>query len=152
MAQLIPCPVCGAALQQLAARPHITWHLATHSLNGWEPDDALGRLVFLFDAPAADDDPGAATAKLPPIRETVLRRPPPPEVRELKGPELLRALADQIAVELAEDEDQDEDDEDDPRPCVKCGHRADVHLTHPFPGTTRRCTNPACTCTGFLLS
>ncbi len=40
-----------------------------------------------------DEDP---TQKFPPIRETVLRRPPPPQVRELSRGELLRALATEI--------------------------------------------------------
>lgn len=43
--------------------------------------------------PAVDE---ASTQKLPPIRETVLRRPPPPQVRELKGAELLLALAAEL--------------------------------------------------------
>jgi hypothetical protein len=42
---------------------------------------------------AADDAP---TAKLPPIGETIRRRPPVPDVRELRGPALLRALADEL--------------------------------------------------------
>jgi hypothetical protein len=58
-----------------------------------------------WDAPGVawrnDDD--APTAKLPPITETVRRRPPVPHVRELKGAELLRALA-------AELEDLDDDE------------------------------------------
>jgi hypothetical protein len=42
---------------------------------------------------AADDAP---TERLPPIGSTVRRRPPVPNVRELQGPELLRALADEL--------------------------------------------------------
>jgi hypothetical protein len=44
------------------------------------------------EAPADD----APTERLPPIGSTVRRRPPVPNVRELQGPELLRALADEL--------------------------------------------------------
>jgi hypothetical protein len=48
--------------------------------------------------------------RLPPVRDRVgiLRRPPAPEVRELRGADLLRALAEQLANE--DDEDQGDDD------------------------------------------
>lgn len=49
---------------------------------------------------ALPDVEDASTQKLPPIRETVLRRPPPPQVRELSGAELLRALAAEIEKDL----------------------------------------------------
>lgn len=66
--------------------------------------DSVERLVMLARSIAfrwpADDAP---TAKLPPVRERIL--PPLPGVRELKGAELLRALAD------AMDEDPDVDGE-----------------------------------------
>ena len=42
----------------------------------------------------ADDD--APTERIPPIRDTVRRRPPVPDVRELRGAELLHALAEQL--------------------------------------------------------
>lgn len=60
--------------------------------------DALNEVLAWIDGPwaRATDVDHAPTVKFPPIRETVLRRPPPPTVRELKGAELLRALADEM--------------------------------------------------------
>lgn len=43
-----------------------------------------------------DEDP---TQKLPPLRDSVFRRPPPPQVRELTRAELLRALAEEIVAD-----------------------------------------------------
>jgi hypothetical protein len=58
-------------------------HLATGV--GWTDTSAA--------AAAASEPP---TQRMAPIRDTVLRRPPAVEVRELRGPELLRALADEL--------------------------------------------------------
>lgn len=92
-------------------------HLATGV--GWT--DSAARLHVAPGAGWTDSaarlhgDDESPTERMAPIRETVLRRPPPPEVRELKGAELLRALADAIA----DDPDVDGEDLDDterPRP------------------------------------
>jgi hypothetical protein len=94
------CPECGALLGDVAE--HSRWHR--------EQSEILVRLLRASDAArhltaaAADDD--RPTAKLPPIRETVLRRPPA-AVRELKGPELLRALADAMDADGLDVEDLD---------------------------------------------
>lgn len=101
--QLGPCPVCGAAVAVTGPlyRQHIAWHQLNDSM------------------PADDESP---TQKFPPIRETVLRRPPvppPAEVRDLRGAELLRALARELDREdLAElDREDQADDEDAGGPC-----------------------------------
>lgn len=110
----LPCPVCAALVLDDPAHigQHTSWHeqtktlghrrgayaTAEHLLAGFREMRDLARLV------AGDDD--HQTQRLPPIRETVLRRPPVPEVRELRGPDLLRALAD----ELDGDPDVDGDD------------------------------------------
>jgi hypothetical protein len=79
--ELTACTGCGAVTTVYAAGTHRAWH----ELNGHRFNSA----------PAPGDD--APTTRLPPIGETVRRRPPvPPAVRELKGPELLRALADEL--------------------------------------------------------
>jgi hypothetical protein len=44
--------------------------------------------------PAPADD--APTERIPPIRDTVRRRPPVPDIRELRGAELLHALGDAL--------------------------------------------------------
>lgn len=100
-----PCPVCGAAVAVTGPlyRQHIAWHEATGTGSGPQPNPAH----------AGDDAP---TQKFPPIRETVFRRPPPPAVRELRGAELLRALADELARE-GEDLDDDEELMPAPAPC-----------------------------------
>ena len=88
----LPCPVCGAVLglDPADVDRHLKWHASTTTLDGW----TVAGATFALQSGWEDDAP---TAKLPPVRETVLRRPPPPEVRDLKGAELLRALADAIA-------------------------------------------------------
>jgi len=68
----------------------------------WRDGSGVGVLP-----PAADAD-DFPTAKLPPIRETVLRRPPAPVVRQLERAELLRALAAEIERDLQDDEDDDQ--------------------------------------------
>lgn len=56
----------------------------------------LDTLLADYSRPA-DEDP---TQKLPPLRDSVFRRPPPPPaVRELTRGELLRALAEEIAAD-----------------------------------------------------
>lgn len=65
----------------------------------------------LWGAHLAEDAP---TAKLPPIRDTVRRRPPAPEVRELVDrAELLEAMGRELQRELRELLDVPGDDEDD---------------------------------------
>jgi hypothetical protein len=65
--------------------------------------------------PAASWVDDAPTAKLPPITDTIRRRPPVPDVRELKGAELLEALAAAIRA----DEDLAAGDPDHPgSPCM----------------------------------
>ncbi len=104
------CPVCGALLGPPAhglPELHAEWHYATRTLNGWSVDGLVSQVreqVGLAMLAAAGDD--APTAKLPPITDTVRRRPPVPPpavVRELRGADLLRALAQQL-----EHEDPDE--------------------------------------------
>jgi hypothetical protein len=60
-------------------------------------------------------DEGPPTVRLPPITETVRRRPPVPDVRELTGPELLRAIAVELEREATDLEDQADDE--DPGRC-----------------------------------
>jgi hypothetical protein len=93
------CPVCGALLYPYGYGPesHIRWHLYNGSLGDWEPDLATAEVIRRQRAVVVDVADEAPTTRLPPIGETVRRRPPvPPAVRELKGPELLRALADEL--------------------------------------------------------
>jgi hypothetical protein len=103
--ELTACTGCGAVTTVYAAGTHRAWH----ELNGHRFNSA----------PAPGDD--APTTRLPPIGETVRRRPPvPPAVRELKGPELLRALADELdrdGLSIA--------DLDDPLPCGATQTRGD---------------------------
>lgn len=75
------CPTCGAG--------------ATLTPDGsWIADQVL------FDA--YDVEP--KTVRMPAIGKTVRRRPPVPNVRELRGSELLRALADELDREELGDE------------------------------------------------
>jgi hypothetical protein len=97
--QLGPCPVCGAAVAVSGPlyRRHLDWHTATGT-------DYAGALE--------------ETMRLPPIGETVRRRPPvppPAEVRELKGSELLRALARELDREDLEELDREDQGDDDVR-------------------------------------
>lgn len=99
----LACPICSALLLPGATNTHVEWHAHTRTLDGWTTDAAARSIkdnAAAVAALATDDTP---TAKLPPYRETVLRRPPAAEVRELKGRELLLALA----AELADDQDAD---------------------------------------------
>jgi hypothetical protein len=99
------CPVCGAVLAAARVDDHVDWHSATQTLDGWTIPGAL--YALRQDAGDVDEHPATAqTMRLPPIGDTVRRRPPVPGVRELKGAELLRALAD----ELDADDDVDGDD------------------------------------------
>jgi hypothetical protein len=113
MAKPLPCPVCAALIVDDDAHieQHVTWHEQTKTLGpkggsyglahglryGFREMRAAVELVERDEAP---------TQKFPPISETVLRRPPPPTVRELTGAELLRALADELAAYDDEDGDQ----------------------------------------------
>jgi hypothetical protein len=100
--QLGPCPVCFAAVP--VSGPLFRQHIAWHELN----DNMPVRL------PAGDDP--AETMRLPPIGETVRRRPPVPPpavVRELKGAELLRALATELDREDLEELDREDQGDDD---------------------------------------
>jgi hypothetical protein len=95
---------------------HVTWHAGTKTLGpkhgSYSTADGLRagfaemrQAVELVAARTADDD--YPTAKLPPITDSVgPRRRPPAGVRELRGAELLRALAD----ELDSDDDVNGDD------------------------------------------
>lgn len=76
---LIACTMCGAVTTRFLLNDHHQWHRE----NGHRPVGVA--------APALDE-----TLRLPPIGDTVRRRPPAPGVRELKGAELLRALADEL--------------------------------------------------------
>jgi hypothetical protein len=100
-----PCPVCAAAVPVTGPlyRLHIAWHEATGTN---VPPAGVGRVT---------DDDDAPTVQFPPIRETVLRRPPPPAVRELRGSELLLALAEELgkAERAGEDLDDEPDAADD---------------------------------------
>jgi hypothetical protein len=95
------CPRCGAYVASAAI--HASWHDDRDDLGTYWTVHALEAGIEAR-AAASDDAP---TAKLPPIGATIRRRPPVPDVRELKGAELLRALADAIA----NDPDLDEDDQ-----------------------------------------
>lgn len=71
----------------------MSWHSQTGTLNGWTVPEAVQRLSH--EVNRGDDAP---TAKLPPITDTVRRRPPPPVVQELsERVELLRALVQELA-------------------------------------------------------
>lgn len=78
---MAPHPFVPAIVCELPA-----WHQGDHSGSAYWIDPG-------HEAPAHDDAP---TVRLPPIGATVRRRPPPPSVRELKGAELLRALAEEL--------------------------------------------------------
>lgn len=72
--------------------PAITCGLAAGHDRGAEPTDHQGRAYW-----SSSTAEGPPTVRLPPITETVRRRPPvPTNVRELRGAELLRALADEL--------------------------------------------------------
>lgn len=63
--------------------------------DAYEATDAA--LARLYDLTWQDDAP---TAKLPPITDTVRRRPPPPRaLSEMKGAELLHAILDAIEAD-----------------------------------------------------
>lgn len=137
----LPCPACAALVMDDDAHieQHVTWHEGTKTLGPKHGSYAtaaglragfreMRQAVALV---AADDAP---TAKLPPIGATIRRRPPvPATARELKGAELLRALADAI------DDDEDLAD-DERRPCLHCGHTPALHSDEGF------CTYPGCEC------
>lgn len=140
MSVLITCPICGASVSAEADVPlsHIGWHDSTGTLCDWtlqlavdamrDRQQAAGRIRH--GAPAwtlpADDAP---TAKLPPVGQTVRRRPPVPNVRELRGRELLLALAEELR-----------DDEDHPI-CDGCNH-----AMVSWHDGARGCTWPGCDC------
>lgn len=97
---LIPCPACSALLYDHEGHigRHIAWHIQTvTSLR--QPSQARAWLEEGFQAVrevvALEVDGDPPTEKLPPIGETVRRRPPVPAVRELDPgtPAMLRALA-----------------------------------------------------------
>jgi hypothetical protein len=110
----LPCPVCAALVMDDAGHieQHVTWHEQTRTLGpktggyryGWQLRDGFAemRRAVALVATGGDDAP---TQKFPPISETTRRRPPAPEVRELRGSELLRALADELDREDLDDED-----------------------------------------------
>jgi hypothetical protein len=96
---LLPAGHAGPHAAELVwlGDPRETWMVV-------EPGPNPGR-----PAPRRPDEDDAPTAKLPPIGETVRRRPPvPPAVRELRGPELLRALADELDRDGLSIEDLDQ--------------------------------------------
>lgn len=112
----LPCPVCAALVldDHGHIEQHVTWHAGTKTLGSkhgsYGTADGLRagftemrRAVDLV-AAHVDDRP---TQKLPPIGETVRRRPPVPDVRELKGAELLHALGDALARDGLSIEDLD---------------------------------------------
>lgn len=103
LSDLGPCPICGAAVAITGPiyRQHIKWHDETRTNLGPAAAEALH-----YASHAADDD-DAPTVQFPPIRETVLRRPPPPAVRELRGAELLMALAEELAKADRDGDDLD---------------------------------------------
>lgn len=111
------CPVCGADVKPDAVARHLTWHEQTRTLNRWTFDAAMERAAVRSSVPIPDPDyDDAPTQKFPPIGETLRRRPPvppPAEVRELRGAELLRALAGALEREdLAELDREDQGDDD----------------------------------------
>lgn len=109
---LITCPICAAAVAATEKDRHIAWHVSSGT-KGTSPAVA---------GPGRPDD-DAPTAKFPPISETVLRRPPPVPVRELRGPELLRALAEEIERDLEADEREAAAGD----VCGECGHFRSGH-------------------------
>lgn len=92
----IACPVCAALLLRDATTTHVDWHAATRTLNGWSPGQLAVQIRDNYEAVSALAGDDAPTQKFPRLSETVLRRPPAPEVRELKGRELLLALAEEL--------------------------------------------------------
>jgi hypothetical protein len=78
-----PLPLC------LAPHPFVPAILCRLPLG--HGNDHAGRAYW-----TTKGDEGPATVRLPPIGETVRRRPPVPPVQELRGSELLRALADEL--------------------------------------------------------
>lgn len=114
----LPCPLCAALVMDdlVHIAHHVTWHEQTNTLGpktggyrySWqlrEGFDAMRKAVVTV----TDDAP---TQKFPPITETVLRRPPPVPVRELRGPDLLRALAAELDREVSELDREDQGDDD----------------------------------------
>jgi len=107
----LACPVCAALLLPGATSTHVDWHAHTRTLDGWTKRDVARFLIDNAAAVAALAEDDRPTQKFPPLRETILRRPPPPEVRELTGPELLRALAEELAAYEAEGDDEQQGDQ-----------------------------------------
>jgi hypothetical protein len=110
----VPTPPLTAA--QLAAKVR-EWIIANDDAgpSAWwlRPDHTHELLADLDRMAATAHADEAPTQKLPPIGETVRRRPPvPPAVRELKGPELLRALADELDRDGLSIADLDTEDDD----------------------------------------
>lgn len=114
----LPCPVCAALIDSagISATHHFRWHEETDSLNGWTVPGATStwqQTVTTFAGAGAGAD-AAETMRLPPITETVRRRPPVPAaaVRELRGSALLRALAEQLEHEDLDELDREDLDDD----------------------------------------
>lgn len=107
---MIECPVCGATVARDAVRRHVSWHIETDTLLRWRPSEAVDQAEARADiratfAQLAGDQDEAPTQKFPALGgPTVFRRPPPPPVRELRGPELLRAIAEELAAYDDEDD------------------------------------------------
>lgn len=90
--QLGPCPVCGAAVAVTGPlfRKHMDFH------------EALGHVDF-FEQRLRGQGDETPTAKLPPIGDTIRRRPPVPTsapILELSGAELIRGLMAELEHEL----------------------------------------------------
>lgn len=101
------CPLCGAYVHD--AMTHAGWHADTENLEA-QGRTRLDLYGAILDSGAALTDPARfaldETLRLPPITDTVRRRPPVPAVRDLAGAELLRALAD--AIDADDDLDGEE--------------------------------------------
>jgi hypothetical protein len=103
-APFLACPTCGAVVLDDPAHveQHVTWHEGTKTLGPKHGAyataqglrDGFETMRQASAAFAADED--APTTRIPALRETVRRRPPVPDVRELRGAELLHALGDAL--------------------------------------------------------
>lgn len=120
MTSSLPCPACAALVLDHFdhIERHVLWHAETDQR---QPDYLRAGFHEMRDLSRLADD--APTMKLPPIGETVRRRPPVPNVRELDPgtPAMLRALADAMDADGLDVEDL-ADEDGRPLICERCAH------------------------------
>lgn len=96
----LPCPSCAALVWDHPV--HIEQHAGWH----WPTDEELGERVELlrqfaeardlYRLALAENDDGPATAKLPPLGETIRRKPPVPGTELTNGAAWLHAVAEDL--------------------------------------------------------